>query len=724
MPRVDLNQTNFTSGEITPRCYGRVDIARYQNGAASLENCFVTIHGGAYRRYASGYQATAKTLGRFVRLVPFVFSTTQAYILEFGHLYLRIYNQGGGQVMNGGVPYELVTPYSEDMLRDMDFTQGADTMLLFHQSVYPQTLRRLSGGAWSIGAAPFTTLPFDEVGHRYNGTLTLSATTIGTGRTATSTIASFIAGDAGRRITFEGGAGLITAVNSGTQVTIKITSEFSSTVIAANQWVLDDSPQTTIVPGDKSPVGIGINVTSAVDTFRANDVGKFIEINGGLLEIDGVTNAQAIVCKIIQELDSAVGAPPGAWKLLGPAWNEFDGYPRTGEFYEQRLNVAGSTGYPQTLWGSKTGAFFDFTMGTDDDDAYAFTLPSTGKINPITRMSSVSVLIMLTYGGEYTATGGVEKPLTPTNPQLKPRTRYGCNSVKPLQVGEELFYVTRTGKKVRAMSYSYTSDSFPSPNVTTLAEHITSPGIVDMAYQQEPDGRLWCVRADGKLAVLTIDREEGVTAWSPQSTDGIYESVACIPNGGIDEVWVSVKRTIGGVDYRYIERFDDSLLTDSAITGADATGMTEWTGLDHLEGKQVHVRADGTFAGTFTVAGGKITLPRSAKAVQIGLPYTARIIPLRPEIQTGAGTAQANKMNTSKVSVLLHESIGGTINGQRLTQRAFGSELLDQELQVYSGLDYVGITDWHNGDSPIVLEQSEPLPFHVLSVIRKFTVNP
>ncbi|MBG7619345.1 hypothetical protein I5R65_07705 [Herbaspirillum sp. AP02] len=724
MPRVDLNQTNFTSGEITPRCYGRVDIARYLNGAASLENCFVTIHGGAYRRYASSYQATAKTLGRFVRLVPFVFSTTQAYILEFGHLYLRIYNQGGGQVMNGGVPYELVTPYSEDMLREMDFTQGADTMLLFHQSVYPQTLRRLSGGAWSIGAAPFTTLPFDEVGHRYNGTLTLSAATVGTGRTATSTIASFIAADVGRRITFEGGSGLITAVNSGTQVTMQITSEFSSTVIAANQWVLDDSPQVSITPGDKSPVGIGINVTCTTDAFRAIDVGKFIEINGGLLHVDSVSSAQAIVCKIIKELDSAVAAPAGAWKLLGPAWNEFDGYPRTGEFYEQRLNVAGSTGYPQTLWGSKTGAFFDFTMGTDDDDAYAFTLPSTGKINPITRMSSVSVLIMLTYGGEYTATGGVEKPLTPTNPQLKPRTRYGCNSVKPLQVGEELFYVTRTGKKVRAMSYSYTSDSFPSPNVTTLAEHITSPGIVDMAYQQEPDGRLWCVRADGKLAVLTIDREEGVTAWSPQSTDGVYESVACIPNGGIDEVWVSVKRTIGGVDYRYIERFDDSLLTDSAITDTDATGKTEWTGLAHLEGKQVHVRADGTFAGAFTVAGGKITLPRSAKTVQIGLPYTARIIPLRPEIQTGAGTAQANKMNTSKVSVLLHESIGGMINGQKLTQRAFGSELLDQELQVYSGLDYVGITDWHNGDSPIVLEQSEPLPFHVLSIIRKFTVNP
>lgn len=724
MPRVDLNQTNFTSGEITPKCFGRVDISRYQNGALSLENMLVTIHGGAFRRYGSGMQAPAKFPDRFCRMIPFVFSTTTAYMLEFGHQYVRFFNQGGGQIMNGGVPLELATPYTEDMLREMDYTQGADTMLLFHPQVYPQSLRRLAAATWTIGNAPFTTLPFDEVGDRFNLTLTISDKTPGTGRTLTASGGAFLAGDIGRRITVDGGSALITGITSASIVTGTVTAEFASTAVAANQWVLRDSPQTTLTPTNLSPVGNGTALTAGTNAFRASDVGKFISLNGGLIRLTVFTDAQHMSGLIVQVMDSAVGAPAGSWKLMGQSWNQYDGYPRTGEFYEQRLVLAGSPSYPQTLWGSKTGLFFDFTIGTEDDDSYAFTLPSTGKINPITRMSAVSVLLMLTYGGEYTASGGVEKPLTPTNPQLKPRTRYGCNTVKPVQIGEELFYVTRTGKKVRAMSYNYTSDSFPSPNVTTLAEHITSAGVVDMAYQQEPDGRLWCVRADGLLATLTIDRDEGVTAWSPQSTDGLYESVASIPNNGIDEVWVSVQRTIDGAVTRYIERFDEALAMDSAILGTDVAGKTAWTGLDHLEGKMVHALTDGTFAGGFTVTDGQIELGRAAKSVQIGLPYTGRLIPLRPEIQTGVGSAQGNNMNTSQVSVLLHNTIGGTINDQALTQRKFGSELLDEALAEYSGLDHVGLSGWERGDSPIVLEQAEPLPFHVLAVIRKFTVNP
>ncbi len=724
MPRVDLNQTNFTSGEITPKCFGRVDISRYQNGALSLLNCLVTIHGGAFRRYGSGIQAQAKYPDRFCRMIPFVFSTTQAYMLEFGHQYVRFYNQGGGQIMSGGVPFELATPYTEDMLRELDYTQGADTMLLFHPQIYPQSLRRLAAAIWTINNAPFTTLPFDEVGDRYNLTMTISNKTVGAGRTFTASGAAFTTSCVGRRITSDGGSALITAFVSPSVVTATITSEFASTSLAAFQWIQRDSPQAPLTPSAKDPVGANITLTVGLDGFVAADVGKFVSVNGGLAQIIAFTDAARVTAKIIQAMDSIVAAPAGAWKMMGATWNPYDGYPRTGEFYEQRLVLAGSPSYPQTLWGSKTGLFFDFTTGTEDDDAYAFTLPSTGKINPITRMSAVSVLLMLTYGGEYTASGGVEKPLTPTNPQLKPRTRYGCNTVKPVQIGEELFYVTRTGKKVRAMSYNYASDSFPSPNVTTLAEHITQSGVVDMAYQQEPDGRLWCVRGDGQLATLTIDRDEGVTAWSPQSTDGAYESVASIPNNGIDEVWVSVRRTVNGAVRRYIERFDSSLLTDSAIVGTDGAGKTQWTGLDHLEGKEVHVLADGTFAGGFTVSGGKINLPNAAKNVQIGLPYTARIIPLRPEIQTGVGSAQGNNMNTNQVTALLHETIGGTINGIALTQRKFGAELLDAPLVAYSGLDNVGLIGWERGDSPIVLEQSEPLPFHVLAIIRKFTVNP
>lgn len=724
MPRVTLNQTNFTSGEISPRCFGRVDVARYQNGAESLENCLTTIHGGAFGRYGSMYEAPAKYPDKISRMIPFIFSTTQSYMLEFGDLYVRFFYRGGGQVVDGGgVPVEVVSPYTEAMLREIDYTQGADTMLLFHPSIGIQSLKRFGDLVWTLEPTVFTTVPFAETGHRFNTALTLSAATVGVGRTFTAGSGVWLAGDVGRRITKDGGLAIVTGYTSATVLTCEIKTPFPATVLAANSWVLEDSPNSTLTPSAKDPIGGAITLGASIDSFRAVDVGKHIEINDGMVKITAVTSAVLISATIDRVMTSVVGSPANAWVLKGDAWNAFDGYPRTGAFFEQRLSAAGSPKYPQTLWGSKNGLFFDYTLGTNDDDAFAFTLPSTGQINPITRMTATSSLLMFTYGGEYTATGGVEKPLTPTNPQLKPRTRYGCNNVKPVQIGDEMFFVTRSGKKVRAMSEAYATNTFPSPNITTLAEHMFKPGIVDMAYQQEPDSRLWCVRADGKIAALTIDRDEGVVSWTPQSTDGAYESAGSIPNGGGDEVWVSVARVINGVTKRYIERFDEDLKTDSAMILEDVAGKMVWDGLDHLEGKIVAVKADGVYIGKFTVIGGEITISRNAYKMEIGLPFTSTIIPLRPEIQAGDGSAQGNNMRTSEVTVLLYETTGGKVNGKTISQRALGGELLDKAPQQYSGLGRIGTIGWERGDSPLVITQDEPLPFHCLAIIRKFTVN-
>lgn len=724
MPRVTLNQTNFTAGEISPRCFGRVDVARYQNGAESLENCLTTIHGGAFGRYGTAFEGKAKYPDKISRMIPFVFSTTQSYMLEFGHQYVRFFRRGGGQIMSApAVPLEIASPYTEAMLREIDYTQGADTMLLFHPAVGVHSLKRFGDMVWTVEPTVFTTLPFAETGHRFNTTLTLSAASVGTGRTFTAGSASFLVGDVGRRISKDGGLAVITAFTSATVVTCEIKTPFPATLLAANEWVLEDSPQTTLTPSAKDPVGAAITLSASADSFRAVDVGKHIEINDGMVKVTAYSSPTAISGTISKVMTSVVGSPANAWVLKGDAWNAYDGYPRTGAFYEQRLTTAGSPKYPQTLWGSKNGLFFDYTLGTNDDDAFSFTLPSTGQINPITRMAATSSLLMFTYGGEYTATGGVEKPLTPTNPQLKPRTRYGCNNVKPVQIGDEMFYVTRSGKKIRAMSYAYASDSFPSPNVTTLAEHLFKPGIVDMAYQQEPDSRLWCVRADGKIAALTIDRDEGVVSWSPQSTDGAYESTASIPNGGGDEVWVSVARVINGVTERYIERFDEDLKTDCSLVMEDMAGKMTWDGLDHLEGKEVAIKADGTYVGKQTVAGGEITIDRNAKRVEIGLSFTSTIIPLRPEMQAADGSAQGNNMNTSQVTLLMYETIGGKVDGKPLIQRALGGELLDQAPKAYSGLGRIGIIGWQRGDSPLKITQDEPLPFHCLAIIRKLTVN-
>lgn len=735
MPRVSIIQTNFTAGEISPKVMGRVDVTRYANGAESMLNCIVNIHGGGQRRPGTLYVASAKDSTKRARLVPFIFSRTQAYILEFGDFYIRFYLASGGQILSGATPYEIASPYSEAGVQELDFTQGADTMLIFHAGALIHSLRRLASDSWTLQPAPFTVLPFDETGHRFNTALTLSAATVGTGRTAIAASGVFLNTDIGRRITTSGsGLATITGYTSATQVTIDIAEGFGSTSIAGNAWLLEDTPQGTLTPSAKDPVGAAITLDFGVgvDGWRAVDVGKFVDINGGLAQITGFVSAQQVNAVIKKELTATVGAPANAWVLNGPVWNAIDGYPRTGAFYEQRLTAGGSPRYPQTVWGSRTGIYFDFTQGTDDDEGFTYSLPSTGEINPINRMTSSTVLIPLTNGAEFTMYGGVEKPLTPTNSQIKPRSAYGCSDVKPIKIGTELLFVQRAGKKVRAVSYDPDTYQYKAPDLTVLADHITQSGITEMAYQQEPRSVLWCVRGDGGLATLTLDRDEGVTAWTPQGTDGVFESIASVPNATGNEVWALVRRTIDGQTVRYIERFDDGYFVDCGIKGASAGGTDTWGGLAHLEGKSVDVKADGIYVGSYVVDGGQVTIPRSAFSVEIGLNFVSRIKLLRPEIQTGEGTAQGNAMSTSEVAVLFLETTGCKVDTGDLDPdykeveipfRHLGDDVLDLPPEVLSGYESIGTLGWQRGDSPLTLIQDQPYPFHVLAIVRKLTVN-
>ncbi|WP_284459609.1 hypothetical protein [Cupriavidus campinensis] len=737
MPRVTLDQTNFTAGEISPKVFGRVDVSRYQNGAESLQNCIVNIHGGAERRPGTLFVAETKTSSLRSRLIPFVYSRDQAYMLEFGHMYIRFYLASAGQILVGPTPYEIASPYSENFVQELDFTQGADTMLIFHENVFIHSLRRLASDSWTLQPAPFTVIPFDETGHRFNTTLALSNQTVGSGRTGSTAVAVFQNTDVGRRITTAGsGLAIITAVPASTVVTMDIIEGFGSTSIPGNTWLLEDTPQGSLTPSAKDPVGASITMDFAPgeNGWRPEDVGKFVDINGGLVQVTGIVTPDQANGVIKKELTATVAAPPNSWVLNGPVWNGIDGYPRTGAFYEQRLTAAGSPRYPQNVWGSRTGLYFDFTQGTDDDEGFNFPLPSTGEINPINRMTSSTVLIPLTNGAEFTLYGGVEKALTPTNPQIKARSAYGCSNVKPVKVGTELVFVQRAGKKVRSVSYDPDTYNYKAPDLTVLAEHLTASGIKEMTFQQEPRSVIWCVRNDGLLANLTLDRDEGVTAWTPQVTDGIFESIASIPNATGNEVWAIVRRTINGATKRYVERFDTDYYTDCGVKGTNVLGSAVWGGLAHLEGKSVDVKADGVFQGQLVVNGGQITLERTANTVEIGLNFVSKVKLLRPEIQTGEGSAQGNQMSTSEVTPLFLETIGCKVDtgdsdpDYREIEIPFRHLLedvpvLDQPPEMLTGFDSIGTLGWQRGDSPLTLIQDQPYPFHVLAIVRKFTVN-
>ncbi|NUT87170.1 hypothetical protein HNO91_12105 [Pseudomonas corrugata] len=715
MARLSLVQTNFTAGEVSPRMLGRVDLARYQNGAEIIENAWPVIHGGANRRDGTLFVAAAKFADKKCRLIPYVFNTQQSYMCEFGDLYVRIYYPDGTYT---GV--ELVSPYSHTTLDRLDYVQGADTMFIFNTAIPVYRLRRLADTEWSLAPAPFVTKPFDEKGIDFTTQITFSDPTVGTGRTATSAASAFLASDVDREIWSGGGVAKITAVTSATVATVEVLNAFTAAVRPT--WSLKGSPQTTNTLSAATPVGGTVTMTLGAAGWRSNDVGKFVKINGGLLEISVYTSTTVVSGIIRSAPTSAVASPANAWSLEASVWNDIDGYPGAGTLYEQRLALGGSVNYPQTIWESRTSEYLNFELGTKDDDALSYNL-SSDQINPILHIGQINALIPLTYGGEFTVSGGVEKAITPTNIRAKNPSVYGCNRVRPVRIGNELYFVQRANRKLRAMAYKYDSDTFGSPDMSILSEHATKSGIVDMAYQQEPESILYLVRADGVMATMTVDRDQDVIGWARQTTDGAFESCASIPIADGDQVWCVVRRTVNGQNVRYIERFVQGIRVDSGVSATSGPGATVWGGLAHLEGKTVDIVADGIVMQQQVVSAGQVTLPRKAFAVQIGLNFITRIKTLTPEVQGSTGSVQGNSMRIGEITLRFLETTGCKVNGQIIAFRSTGAGTLDQPPELFTGVHRMENLGWERGQASITITQEQPLPFQLLSVIKKCTFN-
>lgn len=803
-------QTNFTTGELAPEAYGRVDIAKYQNAAKTLKNCIVQVLGGAKGRGGFRFVAETKDSTKASRLIPFIFSREQAYMLEVGDTYMRVYKDGAIVESSPSTPYEVVTPYTEAMLTAIDYVQGADTMFTAHQDVQLQRIRRFGHADWRLDDVPFINQPFAEIGHRPATTLTLSAATAGTGRTATAGASAFLAADVGRLLSSGGGTATIVSITSATVATVDITSDFASTSLASGAWLLEGTPQAPVTASDDGPLGalveltigaagtaggakaivssskkagiattylqvtahgytvgqtvtltgcspagyngnyqvisastnlIGINVTpslgamtvlgnvslatsSGIGGWRSDDIGSYIQMNGGIIRIESVISSTLATGTVLKELTSTLQTQVDAWTLNQPAWNDTDGYPRTVTLDAQRLMAAGSPGFPQTIWGSEIGNVLNMLRDSVDDAGFAYALDSR-EVNPIAFLTSNRALMALTYGGEFTVQGGQEKPITPTNIQVEPQSTFGCALVRPILIGNQLFFVQRDGKVLRAASYRLDSNAYVAADVSKLSKHLMEPGVISIAYQQFPYSCIWMVREDGKLNSVTIDTEENVIAWTWHDTDGLFESVACIPGpDGTDQVWAIVKRTVDGVDKRYVELLDDTVHTDSCVTGTSGSPATTWGGFDHLEGETVHVLADGDYVGTKVVTGGNIVLDRAASEIEAGLAYTPTVTLLTPEVPGPQGSSQGKQMRVVKAKAILLETEGLYINGDPVEFRRFDtSATLDNPAPAYTGVVDLPTFGWARGSAEVTFEQRVPKPFHLLAVVRTFEVN-
>ena len=265
-----------------------------------------------------------------------------------------------------------------------------------------------------------------------------------------------------------------------------------------------------------------------------------------------------------------------------------------------------------------------------------------------------------------------------------------------------------------------------------------------MAYQEEPNSIVWCVRTDGQLLGFTYQREQQVTAWhrhifggSFGSGNSVCESVEVLPTDNSEyQVWVIVKRTIDGATKRYVEYlhnqdFDETDDTsfnylDSQLA-YDGSATTTISGLDHLEGEEVSILADGATHPNKTVSSGAITLDRSSTKVKVGLPYVSLLQTMRIDAGSQNGTSQSKTKRIYEITARLYESIGIEIgpdldNMERIPFRS-SANLMDSGVNVFTGDKDIEFRGNYETDGFIFVRQNQPLPLTVLSLYPRLVTN-
>jgi hypothetical protein len=721
-------------------------LAAYFEGGKTLENVLLLRQGGVTRRPGLKFVKEVKDSTKDTILIPFEFSASVSYMLEFGHLYIRVYKNGAAVLTSAGGPQvEIVTPYTETDLRSIHFTQSADVLFLFHPSFAQRKLSRTSDTSWTLSTITYTPPPSFEADTDISGgtaTLTLGATT-GTNVLVTASAAVFLEGDVGRQIIIAAGRAVIISFGASAgdvaspndNVRIDILDNFASTgPHAAGTWLLRLSPQATLDPNIKEPVKAQVTLVAGKNSFRTADVGKFIHIYGGVVKITVRDSATQVKGDILSALSLAAAADPaaapaGAWTLEEASWSAARGFPRTGEFFQGRLGQAGTTAQPTTWWLSASDDFENYAVGVLADDAIEYLIASR-QINRIEWLADNIDFFIGTAGAEFRAQG--ERNGEPLGgdviPLVERLTPHGCAPIQPIVLARKTLFVDRSQKKVLLMAFSLEEEGFDAPELTDIAEHITGTGIRTgpLGYRKRPDPTIFFVRLDGQLVTLTYLHLQKVIGFTRLVTDGLIEAVAVIPRatGKADQVWVIVNRTIGGTK-RYVEYFEEdlsgitlrgwtSLQTDSAVI-YDGSATTTITGLSHLNGKTVDVIADAGFRGTKVVASGQITLDEAASEVEVGLHYDSTIETMRPGIE--GSVIEGLPRSWDKLFVRLKDTIGGKVNGESL--QYVPSDL--DELGLFTGDRDVTGSGWDT-EGRIKIVQDQPYPMTVLAAFGTLSV--
>lgn len=606
-----LLKATLTRGELTPLAQARVDTELYQQAAEIVQDFYVLKEGGVRRRPGTRYRGEAKHANKDTRFLDFRFSATQAYAIELGDIYARFWTSGG-QILSGASPYEIVSPYPESSLRSLQWVQSGDVIYVAHRSM---TIKPRKLVRTSDTSWAFSVVDFIDGPYLpindVNNTCTPSVTPA-TGSTS-----------------------VLTFANTN-----------------------------------------GINNNTGLQT---TDVGRMVRLQlGGKWSWGKITVRTSTTVCTVQWTDGQGGGTTASLSWRFGAFSDTTGYPGAVAIFQGRVFWGGTPVNPRYIGYSYSGLperFFPSEVDGTVTDASGGAIDLLAGDEILWMQESSRLQIGTPSGVRSLGAQDIDQTFGPRNISQKLEIPDGVSSVRPCVVGSSTVHCGRFEKTIHDLYYDFQVNSLVNPELSVTAEHLSYPGVKELAFQQQPHRRLFAI-VDGGLISTTINRFEKVAGFSHHSVSGTIISMTSVPGDAQDDVWMVVRRTVNNVQKQYVETIDpdflrggveDAFFSDCGGTYSGAATNTV-TGATWLAGKTVTILADGKVLPPTAVSlAGVLTLPNavSAEVVQFGLPIQARVKLLRAPAQAADGTAFGRRMRVVGADTDVYETKGLKIVSNR-----------------------------------------------------------
>ena len=780
MAKVTPVQTNFTGGEISPKLHGRIDLQKYGASCKTIENFICFPHGGIVKRSGTRYVAECKNSASTKRLIPFVFSTTQAYILEFGDDYIRFYRNEGQIYSSGTTPYELSSPYGQEYLDDLSFTQSADILYITHPEFKPRKLTRTGHAAWTISE-------FDQTDGPY-GDLNVSTTTMtpshtsGSSRTITASASTFASTDVGRLIRLKHsstwGYAKITGYTSATVVTVTVLSDFGGTG-AVTDWRLGSWSDTTGWPSCVTFYQDRLffaNTTDNPNTVWGSKSGDFE--NFAPSATDGaVGDDSGLTFTLATNTVNAIRWMFGAKQLqLGTSDGPFlmssgkDDLALTPTNVTVNRETTDGVAAQVPIGAGKATLYTDRNLRRVRELAYKYEIDGFVSVDltliaeHITSGSTITgiaysrapdnlIWVLLADGGLRCLTYEREQDVVAFHRHIPGGTSGSCtvtvSDYANIAAGEKLVLTKSDGTEVTFTCQG--ASASPSPDTNKFFTNESNNTTADNIYTAINLHSDFTV-ANPAAAVVTIEEtlRAGADPLTITTTDStrlavtsqakaLVKSIAVIPTADEtqDQLWLIVERTIDGSTKHYVEFLEENFDTNKGDTVSEAffvdsgltysgTAANSVSGLGHLEGETVQILINGATHPNKTVSSGAVSLDSSGTKIHVGLAQKAKVVTLDPEVQTEEGTSQGKTRRIERTTIRVVDTYNLKIadENKSLEEIPFreAGHAMDT-VTLYTGDKRVLLTHTPDRKFNLVVQHDKPQPCTVLAILYALVVS-